>query len=221
MAGMIMIELFLFNVLILPGVKQQIILKNITMLSMANNCKTMIGLLAICVLVGCSQEKDLTVKCQLFSVTDSYPENTEYADDYKTRMISFNYYIINDTQEECFLPITNRSIINDTTCCSRLNLYIGENQVEGFFSADTRWDGYLKPLDSIRVKLIITEPILKKANVSKQINLSKLMEMIRIDYQRCPSDSLLSQMPIPNVRFTKNDSINFSYGRNGGSNVCY
>ena len=86
---------------------------------------------------------------------------------------------------------------------------INKKTIDTWFETDTRWNGILKPADSIRASLKIPERLLDSANVSKNIKITELLDQIEVKYIKCLSDTIFSSKPIPLLYFTKNDTVAF------------
>ncbi len=192
------------------------ILKNIIITCMAKICNSfIISAFTLCFLTNCG-DRDTSigkdVECCLYWVSDTYPIETKYAKEHEMRFISMHFIIINNASESYFLPINNcGSISIDSMFCSKISASIGEKPLYTWFSIDNRWDGILKPADSIRASLKIPERLLDSVRVDRRIRLTELLDMLDIRYDRCLSDTVYSTFPISQLRFTKNDSIVVRY----------
>ncbi len=181
---------------------------------MENKYVIVISMSFLFLLVGCSSRNvkmDKVVECRLFGISDTYPKEVEKAERDDMRFIRLHYLIINNMSEECFVPI-RRSIAygDDSLYCSTICAYIDNKPINTWFSTDTRWDGLLKPKDSVRAELKISEWILDSAKVDKRILLAELLKMLDVRYTQCNSDTIFSSH-IPQLYFTKNDTIAIHY----------
>lgn len=176
----------------------------------------MVSVYVLCLFYSCTtlnSETGRGVECRLYWIGDSYPQDIKDTLEADYRMISLNYLIINNTTEEYFLPIKRR-ISNekiDSAYQSAVVATINNKAIDTWFSADTRWYGILKPNDSIRAYLKIPEGRLTRVNIKKDIGLKKLIEMLELRYSKCSSDTIYSSKPIPQLRFSKNDTITIHY----------
>ena len=158
-------------------------------------------------------ETDKRVECRLCWISDSYPIEAESVEEDDFRMIILHYIIKNNTEKEYFLPI-KKSISHDevdATYCSEMIATIDKKQIDTWFSTDIRWHYILKPHDSIRANLKITEGRLENANVKKIIRLKDLLGDLELNYYKCLSDTIYSSHPIPLLYFTINDTIAIHY----------
>ena len=173
-----------------------------------NNAIIVSGIILL-FLSGCIEKTTETnkgVECRLYWVGDS--KDADGCCDY--RQISLHYMIINNTTEEYFLPIKRSIPINeDSVYCSRMIATINKKPIDTWFETDTRWNGILKPADSIRASLKIPERLLDSANVSKNIKITELLEQIEVKYIKCLSDTIFSSKPIPLLNFIQNDTVAF------------
>lgn len=176
----------------------------------------LVSIYLLCLFLSCTSidsEIDKGVECRLYWISDLYPRNITDTLETDFRMISLNYLIINHTVEDCFLPIRQSSLHDkiDTVYKSEIITTINKRTIDTWFSVDTRWDGILKPNDSIRANLKIPEGRLIRINVKKDIRLKKLIEILELKYSRNISDTIYSNKPIPQLRFTINDTIAIHY----------
>jgi hypothetical protein len=158
-------------------------------------------------------ETDKGVECRLYWISDSYPIETESAEEDDFRMISLHYIIVNNTKKEFFLPI-NRSIsldMIDTAYCSEMIASIDKKPIDTWFSTDIRWRNILKSGDSIHANLKIPEGRLEHVNIKKSIRLDCLLNCLELKYSKCLSDTIFSTKPIPQLHFTNNDTIAIHY----------
>ena len=177
-----------------------IIVLSVLFLSLMSNCDNR------------STNTDKVVEFRLYWFSDTYPKKTENAKETDMRFIRLHYLIINNTADECFLPI-KRSIAleDDSMYCSEICAYINNKPIYSWLSTDTRWKGMLKPNDSIRAELKIPEWVLDSAKVNKRIVLTELLRVIDVRYNRCLLDTVFSSSRIPQLYFTKNDTIAIHY----------
>ena len=174
-----------------------------------------ITILFLFFLVDCSNintNVDKVVECRLYWASDTYPQEIEEAKESDTRFIRIHYLIINNMQEECFLPIKRTSVFKDDSLyCSEICANIDNKPIYSWFSTDIRWKGTLKPNDSIHAELKIPEWILDSAKINKKIPLPKLLNLLNLKYYRCLSDTFFSSLRIPKLSFTKNDTMAVHY----------
>ncbi len=158
-------------------------------------------------------ETDKGVECRLYWISDSYPIETESAEKDDFRMISLHYIIINNTKKEFFLPINGSISLDkvDTAYCSEIIASIDKKPIDTWFLTDIRWCSILKSGDSIRANLKIPEGRLEQVNIKKNIRLESLLSILELKYSECLSDTIYSTKPIPQLHFTKNDTIAIHY----------
>lgn len=173
-----------------------IIVLSVLFLSLMSNCDNR------------STNTDKVVEFRLYWISDTYPKKTENAKETDMRFIRLHYLIINNTTDECFLPIKS---IDNPMFCSEILAYIDNKPIPSWLSTDIRWKGKLKPNDSIFAELKIPEWVLDSAKVNKRIVLTELLRIIDVRYKRCISDTIFSPTPIPQLSFTKNDTIAIHY----------
>lgn len=169
-------------------------------------------------LSGCTNiqpEANKGVECRLYKISDSFPYEMKdtLASDCNFRIISLEYFIINNTPEDYFIPFRCSTLYNniDTAYQSAVIATIQKKAIDTWFSTDIRWNGILHPKDSIRANLKITEGRLIHANIKKDIDLRNLMGSLEVRYSKCIADTIYSTKPIPNLRFTINDTIAIHY----------
>lgn len=183
---------------------------------MGNRCKTTIySLLLLFSLSNCRDRSigiDQMVECRLYWIEDTYPKDVGKITEKDMRLVCLHYIIINNTKENVFLPVKRfTSFEDDTTYCSRMRAYINNKPIPTWFSPDVRWNGILKPNDSIRAVLNIPEWVLDSAKLSKRIVLTELLKMLKVRYDRCLSDTAIFGSRIPQLLFTENDTIAIYY----------
>ena len=159
-----------------------------------------------------SVEQDGVVECRLYWISDTYPRDVDNTDENEMRFIRLHYLIINNTNDECFLPIEKAlHFKGDSLFSSGMCASIDKTKIHTWFSTDTRWKGFLKPRDSIHAELKIPEWILDSAKIDKRIALVKLLKGLDIQYVKRLSDKRFSSLSIPQVYFTYNDTIAIYY----------
>jgi hypothetical protein len=157
-------------------------------------------------------EKNKNVECRLYWIGDSYPEKVESIAPDAFRIIKFHYLIINNTSDTYFLPIrNNRVAIDNEKFCSEVLASIDNKPITTLLYTDTRWKGVLKPQDSIYTEFKIPEWVLDSAGVNKRIKLQELIKTLKMEYNSCKSDTIYSKFSIPDLLFTKNDTIAMHY----------
>ena len=166
-------------------------------------------------MLNCSNKStniDKEVEFRLYWISDTYPEKIEYVNETDIRFIRLHYLIINNMTDECFLPI-KRSIAfeDDSMYCSEIRAYIDNNPIYSWLFTDIKWKGKLKPNDSIHAELKIPEWVLDSAKVNKRIVLTELLRVLDVRYNRCLMDTIFSSSHIPQLYFTKNDTIAIHY----------
>ena len=162
-------------------------------------------------MLNCSNRNttiDKEVEFRLYWIYDTYPKKTEKAKETDMRFIRLHYLIINNMTDECFLPIKS---IDDPMFCSEILAYIDNKPIPSWLSTDIRWKGKLKPNDSIFAELKIPEWVLDSAKVNKKIVLTELLKVMNVRYNRCLMDTVFSSSRIPQLYFTKNDTIAIHY----------
>jgi len=158
-------------------------------------------------------ETDNGVECRLYWIGDSFSQEMKETEKDDYRIISLHYLIINNTTKEFFLPI-KRSISYDkidTAYNSKIIVTIGKRSIDAWFSTDIRWNGLLKPKDSLHANLKIPEWVLDSTKTNKIIAPTELYKVLKIRYDRCFSDTVYSHFPIPQLSFTINDTIAIHY----------
>ena len=152
------------------------------------------------------------VECRLYWISDTYPKEMGNIKDIDMRYIRLHYLIINKTTDVYFLPIKKTiRFDNDSAYCSEMCAYIDNKPIVTWFSADTRWNGILKPYDSIHAEIKIPEWVLDSTKVNSKITLMELLKDFKVRYNGCPSDTIYSSFPIPQLYFTVNDTIAIHY----------
>ena len=178
-------------------------------------CKFVLFLFLLYNLSACNEsiiEKNKNVECRLYWIGDSYPEKVESIAPDAFRIIKFRYLIINNTSDTYFLPIrNNRVAIDNEKFCSEVLASIDNKPITTLLYTDTRWKGVLKPQDSIYTEFKIPEWVLDSAGVNKRIKLQELIKTLKMEYNSCKSDTIYSKYSIPDLLFTKNDTIAMHY----------
>lgn len=161
-----------------------------------------IGFLYCSMIASCSMSnpkgQNDVAECRLYWLTDSQD---------CVRLIGLNYLMINNTDHNIYLPI-KLSYSEKRNFCSTLKAYVENKEVVSFvYYNDECFTSILKPNDSIRIKVKIPGWALDSANIDKKNNIFNLVRNIRLEYEKCLSDTFYSKLKIADILFTKNESV--------------
>ncbi len=160
------------------------------------------GFLCCSMIASCSMSnpkgQNDVAECRLYWLTDSQD---------CVRLIGLNYLMINNTDHNIYLPI-KLNYTKKRNYCSFLKAYVENKEVVSFvYYNDECFTSILKPNDSIWIKVKIPGWALDSANIDKKNNIFNLVRNIRLEYEKCLSDTFYSKLKIADILFTKNDSV--------------
>ena len=151
------------------------------------------------------------VECELIRVNDAYFEDTvrykEYMNYYARRLFLYLRFT-NKSDQKAYIPINCRS---DTTCNSRIYVLLNNRLTYFRTLSSFAESNILLPNESILTIVSLHGSDLKDVGFSEFARPQKIVQQLRLVYDKSQSDTSLVHLPIADIDFKQAKDLLYTY----------